>query len=244
MDINVDLGESLDFLENGIDEQFMQLADSVNIACTFHAGSDYIIAKTLEKAIENHCRIGFHTGFYDRENFGRIERELDTEALKSLVFKQYDIFSKIALPMGVKISHHKPHGALYNMSAKRPVYAAALAEATKQIDPNLILYGLYGSDSIRAAENLGLPFYKECFADRAYHNTGHLVNRNLNNAVLVNEGQIKNQIKGLLSHSSFLSYEGQYISIKADSICVHSDSPSGLKIAKMIKEFRDNETKF
>jgi 5-oxoprolinase (ATP-hydrolysing) subunit A len=241
MEINCDLGENLTFLENGLDEAFMHYVDAINIACGYHAGSKYIIEKTLETALENNVHIGFHPSFDDFENFGRKEIVLSFEQIKSLIQDQYQIIMPIADKLGAIIRHIKPHGALYNMASRNEMYAQAIAEATFEINPTMILLGLSGSYSICEAEKIGLSAHNEVFADRAYTAMGHLVPRNIEGAVHQNMNKIKSQALALFQNKEIETIDNQFIKLEADTICVHSDTPDGLEIAKLLEQLRNEK---
>jgi 5-oxoprolinase (ATP-hydrolysing) subunit A len=237
MIINCDLGESLAAYQSGLDADFMGLVDAVNIACTYHAGSEYIILKTVENAIKNKVLIGFHPGFNDTQNFGRKELTLSEAQVKFLIFEQYEIFQKVVKPLNVRINHMKPHGALYNMSAQNQNYARAIASALFEIDPNIELYGLAESYLVSEGLKAGLKVKNEVFADRKYDKDRKLLSRELYpSAVLHDFSEIEAQARALINQEPILSHEGVYINLKAETICVHSDTPSGLEIAKLLKK--------
>jgi 5-oxoprolinase (ATP-hydrolysing) subunit A len=241
VEINCDLGENIVFVENGLDASFMKYVDAINIACTYHAGSSYIIEKTIENAIANNIKIGFHPSFKDVENFGRREINLSFLEIKDLIYAQYQIIKPIADRLGAYIRHVKPHGALYNMSAREEMYARAIAEASFEIDPNLILLGLSNSLSISEAQKLGLNTQNEVFADREYTVKGELVSRNIEGAVHTDLEKIRSQTTAFLENNNLETIENQMITLKVDTICVHSDTPAGLEIAKLIFELRNEK---
>ena len=234
IDINCDMGESFVFLNSGHDESLMHFISSVNIACGYHAGNSYIMEKTVENALKFDLKIGAHPSFNDKENFGRNEVTLTTLELKDLFSSQLEILNKIIIKNGSRMNHVKPHGALYNMSAVKNNYAKAVAEAVWDFDPSLILFGLSGSQSIKEASKLGLSTYNECFVDRAYHADGTLVNRKLPNAVKNDIEEIKKQAHCFLNGLEIRTYENELISLKCDTICLHSDTPNSLNFAKAL----------
>jgi UPF0271 protein len=234
IDINCDMGESIDFLELGHDEALMSCVSSVNIACGFHAGSAYIMQETIKNAKKHKLKIGAHPGFEDVVNFGRNEQELRFEEIKELVKRQIEIINRIAFLEGETLTHIKPHGALYNMSAKREDYAKAISEAVFEINPSLRLYGLSGSKSISEAKKIGLDTFEEVFADRAYMSDGSLSPRNLAGSVLNDLKKVKIQALALIKGDKISTMDGHFISLKADTICIHSDTPHALAFAKEI----------
>ena len=238
IDINCDMGESLDFLLSGHDEALMTFITSVNIACGFHAGNEEIMGRTIENAKKHNLNIGAHPGFYDKENFGRNEMDLPFEAIKELVSTQLNILDKVLKAKDFKMHHVKPHGALYNMSAKNLEYAKAIAEAVYEFDNELILFGLSGSLSISEAKKIRLKTYDECFADRSYMSDGSLANRSLDNALKVDVEEVKKQTQSLVDGSAFGTLDEKFIKIKCDTICIHSDTPNALAFAKAIYDIK------
>src|SRR5262249_30160199 len=143
IDLNCDLGEGI-----GNDAFIMPFISSANIACGFHAGNEKLIYETVELCIEHNVAIGAHPSFYDIENFGRVEKDLSRNQIYDLIILQLRILQSITERKHTTIHHVKPHGALYNMSAKDANIARAVAEAVKDFDEHLILFGLSGSYSI------------------------------------------------------------------------------------------------
>lgn len=228
------MGESPDFLLSGHDEALMAFITSVNIACGFHAGNEEIMIKTVKNAQKYKLNIGAHPGFEDMENFGRNEMSLAFKEIKELISKQLNILDKVLKKNDLRMHHVKPHGALYNMSAKNIEYAKAIAEAVYEFDSELILFGLSGSLSISEAKKIGLKTYDECFADRSYMSDGSLAHRSLENALKVDVEEVKKQTQSLVDGSAFGTLDEKFIKIRCDTICIHSDTPNALAFAKAI----------
>jgi UPF0271 protein len=214
MQINCDLGEGI-----GNDAQLMPYIDEANIACGFHAGDAFTMRETVALCIRNGVKIGAHPSYLDRENFGRKEIELSPEEIYLLVKKQIEILNQIVKTAGGNLNHVKPHGALYNTSAKNPEVAKAIAKAVKDIDAELILFGLKSSHSISAAKELGLKTAEEAFADRRYENDGALTPRSQPGACFTEIQDVLNQVE----------------KVKADTWCIHGDGPHALEFAKALK---------
>src|SRR5258708_1504031 len=172
IDINCDMGEGV-----GNDAEIMSFISSANIACGFHAGDEETMKQTIELCIENNVAIGAHPSFYDRKNFGRTDMHLSADEIYDITILQLRAIDKISNKQGEKLSHVKPHGALYNMSAKSQEIAAVIAKAVKDFDEELILFGLSGSYSIMQAKALDLKTASEAFADRTYQDDGSLTPR-------------------------------------------------------------------
>lgn len=233
MDINCDLGESADFDH---DEALMQYIHSANIACGFHAGDAHIMEKTVENALKYGLNIGAHPGFNDKSNFGRMETEIPPYGIRDLISVQLE-----ALYALTPVVHHiKPHGALYNMAARRRDYARAIAEAVYAFDSRLTLYGLSGSCSMEEAEKIGLKTCSEVFADRAYLPDGSLAPRSRQGAVLQDRKSIEKQIRHLVKGYPVDTLGGSPILLKAETICIHSDTANAVEIARWVWEEVDS----
>ncbi len=217
MQINCDLGEGI-----GNDAELMPYIDEANIACGFHAGDAFTMRETVALCIRHKVKIGAHPSYLDRENFGRKEIELSPEEIYLLVRKQVETLKKITEQAGAKLNHVKPHGALYNISAKNEAVAKAIAKAVKDIDSSLILFGLKNSHSIATAKNIGLLTAEEAFADRRYEIDGSLTPRSKPGACFTEIQDVLNQVE----------------KIKADTWCIHGDGPYAVDFAKALHELK------
>jgi len=214
MTINCDLGEGI-----GNDAELMPYIDEANIACGFHAGDALTMQATVNLCLQYGVKIGAHPSYLDRENFGRSEIQLSADEIYELVQKQIETLNQIVKTAGGTLHHVKPHGALYNTSAKNLEVAMAIARAVKDIDPGLILFGLKNSVSIKAAKEIGLEASEEAFADRKYESDGSLTPRNQPSACFTKVQEVLDQVK----------------KIKADTWCIHGDGPHALEFAKALK---------
>jgi len=230
-DINCDLGEGI-----GNDEAIMPFISSANIACGFHAGDAVMMDQTVLLAKRNGVVIGAHPSFYDRENFGRTEMHLSVTEIYNLVQKQIQILRSVAARHEMRLKHVKPHGALYNMSAKNATIARAIAQAVKEHDPNLVLFGLSGSHSVQEAQQLGLKTCSEVFADRTYQDDGSLTPRSQPNALIHNTKQAVTQTLQMIQQKTVNSVSGKEMPIIAETICIHGDNHEAIAFAKAINE--------
>ncbi|MBK6978792.1 MAG: LamB/YcsF family protein [Cytophagaceae bacterium] len=235
LELNCDMGEIEVFMKNGHDASLMPYLDSVNIACGFHAGSEKQMRYTIEKALKHNLKIGAHPGFNDSPNFGRKEILLSHKEIKNLITIQLFILSEIAEEFSVKLNHVKPHGALYNISAKNHEYANAIAEAVFGFSEDLILVGLSGSKSIEEAQKIGLKTMNEVFADRYYRTDKSLAART-GGGVIEDLNLIELQVESFLENRPVKTIEGTNIQLNAETICIHSDTPNALKIAQNVSE--------
>lgn len=226
--INCDLGEGMPN-----DAAIIPFIDEANIACGFHAGNSLTMRTTIAHCLSHKVKIGAHPSYLDRDNFGRTLVALSPTEIYQLVYKQVSILQKIATESGAKLNHVKPHGALYNESAKNEIVAHAIAKAVFDLDPNLILFGLSQSHSITQARIIGLKVANETFADRAYVEDGSLMPRSQIGAVHEDINLVVQSFIDL--QNGFVKTNlGHKISLKSDTICLHGDGPNALAFAKKI----------
>ena len=227
--INCDMGEGI-----GNDEFIMPFITSANIACGFHAGDEATMKQTIEACLKHHVAIGAHPSFNDRDNFGRTEMNLPADELYELITRQLIIINAIAGSLGQKINHIKPHGALYNMSARNAVVASTIAKAVKDFDASLLLFGLSGSHSIREAKAMGIKTASEVFADRTYQDDGNLTPRSQSNALIEVPDNVVKQVLQMIQEGTVTTASGKTISIVAETICIHGDGKHAVEFAKAI----------
>ncbi|MCE2848714.1 MAG: LamB/YcsF family protein [Chitinophagaceae bacterium] len=236
IDLNCDMGEGF-----ATDALIMPLISSANIACGYHAGGGELMQQTIRLAMQHQVAIGAHPSFNDRDGFGRREMQLYGEEIHEIVSNQVNSILKAAEAEGAKLSHVKPHGALYNMAANDPMVADAISRAIKEIDASLIVYGLPDSASESSAKAHGLKFYREVFSDRTYTNEGRLTPRQQQNALIETVEQCIAQVLQVVVHQTIKSTDGQEISIQADTICIHGDGEHAVAFAQLIKQSLDQQ---
>lgn len=231
IDLNCDMGEGMPD-----DEALMPLLSSANISCGYHAGDEATLRATLELARHYGVNAGAHVSFPDRENFGRTEMNLPPTELYACVVDQLQLFDRAARSVGVEPVHVKPHGALYNQSARDPKIAQIIARAVRDTNPRWILFGLSGSDSIREAQQLGLSTASEVFADRSYQDDGSLTPRKLAGAMIENTAEAIAQVLLMIRAGRVRTLSGKEIPIVADTVCLHGDGPKALIFARALVE--------
>ncbi|ABR49126.1 LamB/YcsF family protein [Alkaliphilus metalliredigens QYMF] len=236
VDLNSDIGESFGAYELGMDGEVVKYITSANIACGWHAGDPMVMEKTVQAAIRNKVAIGAHPGFPDLMGFGRRNMVVTQEEAKAYVKYQIGALWAFTKAAGVAIQHVKPHGALYNMAAKDEGLAKAIAEAVYEIDPNIILVGLANSKMTEVGEKLGLKVAHEVFADRAYNSDGTLVSRNTKGAVIHDSDLAVARVVRMIKKGKVEAINGEDVSIKAHSICVHGDNEHALEFVNKIRE--------
>jgi UPF0271 protein len=220
----------------------MAYVSSVNIACGVHAGTPDLMRRTIQLAKQHGLAIGAHPGLPDREGHGRRETPLTPAAVEILVADQVRALWAIAEAdlEPVRLSHVKPHGALYNMAARDRSLAEAVARAVASVDPRLILVGFADSELIRAGQAQGLPIAAEAFADRAYHQDGRLVIRGSAGALIENEQTIVLRVGRLVREGLLQSLEGPDLPVRADTLCLHADTPDAASLARVIRQTLTN----
>lgn len=228
------MGESFGAWTMGNDAALMDYVSSVNIACGFHAGDASTIRQTVETAINKGVNIGAHPSYPDLQGFGRREMKLSANEVFDIVLYQVSALKGICEAFGAKLNHVKPHGALYNTAAKNAETARAIAEAVKKIDKNLVFYGLSGSFLIFEAEKLGLQTASEVFADRTYQTDGTLTPRTEPNALIHDSKQAIAQVLEMIFEQKVTATNGEKVSLKAETICIHGDGAHALEFAKKI----------
>jgi UPF0271 protein len=231
IDINCDMGEGI-----GNDDAIMPFISSANIACGYHAGDEDTMRKTVESAIKNNVAIGAHPSFFDKKNFGRTEMNLAGDVIYDLVLLQLRTIDKIINEKSAKLHHVKPHGALYNMSSKNAHIAQAIAQAVKDFDETLILFGLSGSIAISIAEQIGLKTASEVFADRTYQDDGSLTPRSEAGALVEDEEKLVQQLLQMIQEKTVTTVTRKRIPIIADTVCIHGDGKHAIRFAKTISE--------
>ena len=236
VDLNCDMGESFGNYQLGHDREILQYVSSANIACGFHAGDPDVMRKTVKMAMEQHVAIGAHPGLPDLQGFGRRPMAVSPEEVYNFLLYQTGALWAFAKAEGGRLQHVKPHGALYNMAAADAKLAEAIAEAVYKLDPGLILFGLAGSELIKAAQKIGLPTAQEAFADRTYQQDGSLTSRKQTNALINDPQQAAHQVLQMVKEGRVKSQQGTDVNIQVDTICIHGDGPHALQFARHIYE--------
>jgi UPF0271 protein len=185
-------------------------------------------------AKKKNVKVGAHPSYPDRENFGRLELDMASEELLSSIWSQVYSLLKIAEEENISVSHIKPHGALYNQAAKDAQVARVIGDAVDRIDPHLNIMCLSGSLMVRVLEDMGLKVVQEAFADRTYERNGSLRNRNLDHALITSPQKAADQARLIIERNKVIAFDGSEVSIEAQTICIHSDTPNAVAIAEEV----------
>ena len=236
ININCDLGEKSKHHSNHNDPKLLDIVNSANVACGYHAGDDHSMNEVVEISKKNRVSIGAHPSFNDPENFGRKRMNLNSSEIRKLIIDQYAILQNIASNHGVKVTHIKPHGALNNMACEDIELATIIAKAVYEIDKNLIYLVPTGSKMELAAKKLNMNIACEIFADRNYEDDGNLVSRSKQHALITDPEQAKKHVLTMVKNQAINCHSGKQIPCEIDSVCIHGDNESSLSTAKSIKK--------
>lgn len=227
--INCDLGEG-----GEQDAQLMQMISACNIACGGHAGNLESMRETVSLAMENNVQIGAHPSYPDKENFGRKSLEMDSEKLQQSLMAQILSLKQITESEGGRLSHVKPHGALYNDAANSEKIARVVIDAVLEFDKNLPLFAPENSVISHLAEGK-IEVVFEAFADRNYTEDYRLVSRQNPNALITKKQEVFRHLFSMISEGKITTKTGVKISCKAGTFCLHSDTPNAVEILVFLK---------
>jgi len=236
VDLNCDVGESYGAYRLGADDALMPWITSANIACGYHAGDPLVMDETVRLAVRHGVGIGAHPGFPDLLGFGRRAMQLAPGEVENYVLYQVGALAAFARAAGAELAHVKPHGALYNVAARDPETARAIARGVARAGSHLILVGLAGSALVEAAREAGLATVGEGFADRAYNPDGTLRSRRLPGALLESPAAAAEQALRIARDGTVTAHTGEEISLHVDTICIHGDTPAAVEIAQAIRQ--------
>jgi UPF0271 protein len=234
IDLNCDMGELPAALTDGTQEELMRYVSSANIACGGHAGDAHTMRATIEQALRHKVSVGAHPGYGDRANFGRAELRLTQEQIADSVYNQLITLAGIAEPLGARIAHVKPHGALYNQAARYREVAHAIAEGVLRWRTDVILVGLAGSLMLEEFRAAGFAVAAEAFADRRYENDGSLRSRKFPDALLADPQQAAAQALQIAMDGEVRAVDHSTIPLHAHTICIHGDTPGAPAVAALV----------
>jgi len=234
IDFNCDMGESFGMYKMGLDEEVIKHITSANIACGFHAGDPNWMRSTVKLAEEHGVAIGAHPSFPDLSGFGR--RTMNASALEVKNDVIYQMGALQAFTGAKRLQHVKPHGAMYNMAVDDQNLATAICEAALEVDSNVVLLALAGSQWISVAEDMGLRVGREIFADRALNADGTLVSRSKEGSVIHDIQEVVDRSLRMVTEGKAVAVSGEVIDVEADSLCLHGDTPGAVDMARALKK--------
>jgi len=235
IDINSDMGESFGAYTIGHDAGLLTAITSANVAAGFHAGDPSVLRETIRAAVAHRVAVGAHPGFPDLVGFGRRELNVTPREAEDLVLYQVAAVAGVAAAEGTRLQHVKPHGALFNMAVHDATLSAAIARAVAAFDQSLILFGLPGSEILKAGRAAGLRVAAEVFADRAYEPDGTLASRRKPGAVIHDSDVVVARAVRMVTDRTVVATDGSVVPLEADTICVHGDTPGSDVLAARIR---------
>ena len=236
ININCDLGEKSKFHSIENDPELLNIINSANIACGYHAGDEQTMAMVIKISKKNGVSVGAHPSFNDPDNFGRKRIDLNSSEIKKLIIDQYEILQIIAQKYNENVTHIKPHGALNNMACEDLELATILAKTIHEINKDIIYLVPTGSKMEIAANQLNMNIACEIFADRNYEDDGNLISRKKPNALITDPEQAKKHVLNMVKNQAINCLSGKQIPCAIDSVCIHGDNISSLATAKSIKK--------
>ena len=240
VDLNCDMGESFSIYQMGNDEEIMPYITSANIACGFHGGDPHIMRKTVELAKKYGVGIGAHPSFPDMMGFGRRHMNCTPAEVKDYVTYQMGALREFASANGLKIQHCKPHGALYMMAMEDERLARAILEAIAEVDAKIIVFALNNSAVVEVGEKMGISVAREVYSDREHTADGSII-LTRKGSVIHNYQEMADRVVRMVKEGIVVTHTGEEAPIKADTVCIHSDTPGAAELAKaIVKSLREN----
>lgn len=235
IDLNCDMGEGLGTYQISNDEELIKFVSSVNVACGFHGGDPDVMDKTVKMAKKYNVSIGAHPGYPDLLGFGRWDMKIPQDTLKNIIIYQIGALDVFCKKYDVNMKHVKPHGSLNNQADFDREIAETIVEAVQAIDRTLAIFVKPNSQLEKVSREKGQPVVLELYADRAYHSNMSLVSRQEEGAVITDPKKVVENVLKMVHEKKIVSITGEEIPIEGESVCVHGDTPTALKMVKKLK---------
>ncbi len=236
VNLNADMAEGYGPWQMGNDDRLLDVIDSANIACGFHAGDFNIMGEVMLKASTKGVDIGSHPGFYDLHGFGRRQFRLSDAEIERLIAYQVGASLGMASLIGARVTHVKPHGAISNMACADAGMAATIMRGIKAVDSSLILLSPAKSELINEARKAGFIVAEEIFADRGYMPDGQLAPRSRPDAMIHDPEASLAHVMRMFAEGEVLCVDGTIIPMNGQSVCVHGDGPTAVATAQHIRK--------
>ena len=235
IDLNADLGEGYGAWTMGDDAAMLAIVSSANVACGGHAGDPDTMAKTLQLAKRQGVVTGAHPSYPDIAGFGRRRLPMMPAEIQRFTAAQIGALIAIGRLVGQPISYVKPHGALANVAAEDAEVADAIIRAVHAVDPHLAILAISGTMLEQVARQRGVPVFSEIFADRGYTPDGLLVPRSDPGAMIHDPDVAAKRLLGFVQNWQMPTVGGAPVTLAADSVCIHGDSPDAVAMAGHIR---------
>lgn len=241
VDLNCDMGESFALYTMGNDEEMMQYITSANLACGYHAGDPAIMNKTVELAKKYDVGIGAHPGFPDLIGFGRRYMSATPQEIRDYVIYQTGALREFTAYHQVSLQHCKPHGAMYMMAMEDEKIARAILEGLSKINPNIIVFAMNNSAVEAVGEQMGIRVAKEVYSDREHTKSGSIV-LTRKGSEITDYDHLANRVVRMVKEGKVITDKGEDASVKAQTVCIHGDTPGAPMLARKITEaLREND---
>lgn len=241
MRLNCDMGEAFGIYDMGADTALMEHVSLANVACGFHAGDPAVMRRTVRLAREHGVRVGAHPSYPDLQGFGRRTMAMEREELAAALVYQVGALKGFLDAEGMALSHIKPHGALYGASARDPEVAGAIADAAAAF--GVPVMGMAGTEHERVYTDRGLRFLPEYYADLDYDDDGGLIITRAH--VAYDPAEAAARVERVAREGVAPAASGKEIPMRADTVCVHSDTPGAVELAAAVaaklKELDDGQ---
>jgi 5-oxoprolinase (ATP-hydrolysing) subunit A len=236
LNLNADLGESFGAWHMGADDAMLDIVNSANVACGFHAGDPSVMRRTLALARERGVSVGAHPAFHDLQGFGRRRIEMGAAEVQAILLYQIGALQALAKAERMEVTHVKPHGALNNMACEDRRLADAIAQTVRLLDPQLALLAPALSELTAAGRAAGLRVVDEVFADRTYAEDGTLAPRSQPGAVLHESTACVAHVLSMVQHGGLRTATGNTLPTAFQSICVHGDNAGAVQTARAVAD--------
>ena len=236
IDINSDMGESFGVYKLGRDAEVMDLITSANIACGWHAGDPMVMDQTVRMAKEKGVAVGAHPGYPDLVGFGRRRLDLSVGEIENYLLYQMGALYAFAKAYGLPLQHMKAHGTLGNVAFVDLEVSKAIARAALRFGKDIIFVALAGTVMVQAAKEVGARYVEEVYADRVYNPDGTLQSRKIAGSVIHDPEKAARQALTIVKEGYVIAHEGTKVRVKAESLCVHGDTPTATAILQKIRE--------
>jgi UPF0271 protein len=232
VEINCDMGESFGIYKMGDDDKIMPFITVANLACGFHASDPSVMARTVQLAKSHKIKVGAHPSLPDLVGFGRREIDMRPDEITNGIIYQVGALMGFLVREGMQLNHIKPHGALYGMAARSEPVARAVAKAAKVFGVPLI--GMSGTFHQKIYADEGVAFIAEFYADLDYADDGALIITREHTAVEPRAAAMR--VLHAVREGTVKSIHGVDVPVSTDSVCVHSDTPDAVEVAKAVHE--------
>lgn len=232
LDLNCDLGEGEPLART---RALMRQVTSANVACGGHAGNLASMERCVRLARRFHVRLGAHPGVSQSKGFGRDALDITAEELELVLLQQVGALERIARGHGLALHHIKLHGSLYHASEADPTLAGRYVAAVRKWWPRAKIYAKAGGQVVRIARRMRVSLWEEAFLDRGYASRIDLIPRGKPSALLTDVKKIRQRVHSIISHRTIRSISGEALPVDCRTLCVHSDTPHSIEIARAVR---------